>query len=77
MSSAKPPAIISMSYGLCEAGNGASSNAAFNSAFQQAVTAGVSVFVSSGDDAAAACDRGASAATHGVGIYYGLGRYAL
>ncbi len=68
VSSAKPPAIISMSYGLCEAGNGASSNAAFNSAFQQAVTAGVSVFVSSGDDAAAACDRGASAATHGVGI---------
>jgi subtilase family serine protease len=63
-----PPAIISMSYGECEAFSGAALNAMFNSAFQQAVTEGVSVFVSAGDDAAAGCDRNASAATHGVGI---------
>jgi subtilase family serine protease len=66
--SSTPPAIISMSYGECEAFNGASSNAAFNSAFQQAATAGVSVFVSSGDDAASGCDRDATSATHGVGV---------
>lgn len=63
-----PPAIISMSYGECEALNGAAANATFNAAFQQAVSEGVSVFVSSGDDAAAGCDRDASAATHGIGI---------
>src|SRR5271157_4784820 len=63
-----PPEIVSMSYGECEAFNGATSNAAFNSTFQQAVTEGVSVFVSSGDDAAAGCDRDASSATHGIGI---------
>ena len=61
--SATPPAIVSMSYGECEALNGAASNATFNSAFQQAVAEGVSVFVSAGDDAAAGCDRDVSAAT--------------
>jgi len=66
--STAPPAVVSMSYGECEASNGASSNAAFNSTFQQAVTEGVSVFVSSGDDSAAGCDRGAANATHGIGI---------
>jgi subtilase family serine protease len=63
-----PPSIMSMSYGECEALTGASLNAAFNSTFQQAVMEGVSVFVSSGDDAAAGCDRGAEVAIHGIGI---------
>jgi len=63
-----PPAIISMSYGECEALTGATLNAAFNTTFQQAVTEGVSVFVSSGDDSAAGCDRDASSATHGIGV---------
>jgi subtilase family serine protease len=66
--SAKPPAVLSMSYGECEALTGAAANATFNAAFQQAVTAGVSVFVSSGDDSAAGCDRDASVATHGVAV---------
>ena len=66
--SAPLPGVISMSYGECEALNGASANAAFNSTFQQAATAGVSVFVSSGDDSAAGCDRDATEATHGIGI---------
>jgi len=57
-----------MSYGECEALNGATANAAFNSAFQQAVAAGVSVFVSAGDDGAAGCDRFTTYATHGIGI---------
>jgi subtilase family serine protease len=50
-----PPAIISMSYGECEAVNGAASNAAFNTAFQTGATAGTSIFVSSGDEGASSC----------------------
>jgi subtilase family serine protease len=63
-----PPAIISMSYGECEALTGAAGNATFKSAFQQAVSEGVSVFVSSGDEDAAACNRDAEAATHGISV---------
>lgn len=66
--SGTPPSVMSMSYGECEALTGASANAAFNSTFQQAVTEGVSVFVSSGDDAAAGCDRDNQVAFHGIGI---------
>ncbi|MGA2387946.1 MAG: protease pro-enzyme activation domain-containing protein [Candidatus Sulfotelmatobacter sp.] len=63
-----PPAIISMSYGECEALTGAAANATFKSAFQQAVSEGVSVFVSAGDEDAAACDRDAEIATHGIAV---------
>jgi subtilase family serine protease len=63
-----PPPIISVSYTSCEAGNGAAANAASNSAYQQAVAEGVSVFAAAGDDGAANCDDGASAATHGIGV---------
>ncbi len=66
--SSKPPAIISMSYGDSETDSGAALNASFNSTFQQAVTEGVSVFVSAGDDAAAGSDRDATSATHGINI---------
>ena len=40
-SNSQPPAIMSVSYSACEAANGSSSNAAFNSAYQQAVSEGV------------------------------------
>jgi subtilase family serine protease len=63
-----PPPILSLSYGFCEAATGVAMNAAFNSAYQQAVAEGVSVFVAAGDGAAAACDRNFNAATHGIGI---------
>jgi subtilase family serine protease len=66
--SATPPAIMSISYGECEAENGASANAAFNSAYQQAVTEGVSVFVSAGDEGAASCDANEAKATHGIAV---------
>jgi subtilase family serine protease len=62
------PALISMSYGECEAGNGATSNAAYNAAYQQAVTEGVSVFVSAGDDGASSCSVDQSYATYGIGV---------
>jgi subtilase family serine protease len=66
--STKPPAVVSMSYGICEAANGASSNAAFNSTFAQAVTEGVSVFVAAGDNGATSCDKDEEDAIYGIGI---------
>jgi subtilase family serine protease len=63
-----PPPIMSISYGECEAANGASANAAYNAAYQQAAAQGVSVFVSAGDEGAASCDAGATSATHGIGV---------
>jgi len=66
--SANPPKIMSLSYGECEAENGASGNAAFTFAFQQAVAEGISVFVAAGDEGAASCDAGATSATHGIGV---------
>jgi subtilase family serine protease len=68
INSSPAPAIVSISYGQCEAENGASSNAAFNSLFQQAVTEGTSVFISAGDEGAASCDANTAAATHGIGV---------
>lgn len=55
LSAGNPPAIISMSYGECEVISGATSNAAFSSAFESAAAAGVSVFVSAGDSGASLC----------------------
>jgi subtilase family serine protease len=63
-----PPPIYSISYGECEAENGATANAAYSSAYQQAVSEGLSVFVSSGDEGAASCDADRSNATHGIGV---------
>jgi hypothetical protein len=64
----QPPAIMSISYGQCETENGASANAAYYSAYQQAVSEGVSVFVAAGDSGAAGCDNSVSEATHGIGV---------
>jgi subtilase family serine protease len=61
------PSVVSMSYGLSEVISGAALNYAFNSAFQQGVAEGVSIFVSSGDEDAASEDHG-NVATHGIGI---------
>jgi len=56
---------MSISYGQCETVNGAAANVAYNSAYQQAVAEGVSVFVAAGDSGAAGCDNSVSEATHG------------
>jgi subtilase family serine protease len=63
-----PPSIVSISYGQCEAVNGAAANAAYSAAYQQAVAEGVSVFVAAGDSGAAGCDNSAVEATHGIGV---------
>ncbi|MGP8248030.1 MAG: protease pro-enzyme activation domain-containing protein [Bryobacteraceae bacterium] len=66
--SSNPPAVLSISYGECEAENGAAANAAFNLVYQQAAAEGISVFVAAGDEGGASCDSGASSATHGIGV---------
>jgi subtilase family serine protease len=58
VNSKTPPSIVSISYGLCEAGGGASVNAAVNAIYQQAVAEGISIFVAAGDEGAAGCDAG-------------------
>ncbi len=68
LNAGSPPAIVSISYGECEAENGATANAAYSSTYQQAVAMGVSVFVSSGDEGAASCDANQTKATHGIGV---------
>ena len=72
VSAGTPPPIISMSYGVCEVLSGAAANAAFNSAFQSAAAAGVSVFVSAGDNGASSCSPdfsfGEYVAFPGIGV---------
>ena len=63
-----PPPIISISYGQCEAYNGAAANAAFYAAYQQAVAEGVSVFVAAGDENAASCDADQWVSFQGVAV---------
>jgi subtilase family serine protease len=63
-----PPPIVSISYGQCEAYNGAAANAAYYSAYQQAVAEGVSVFVSAGDENAASCDAGQWVSFQGIAV---------
>src|SRR5208282_851014 len=62
------PAIVSISYGYSESKLGASANSYISGLYALAVGAGVSVFVSSGDQGAASSDYGASNATHGITV---------
>ncbi|MGC2110651.1 MAG: protease pro-enzyme activation domain-containing protein [Candidatus Korobacteraceae bacterium] len=59
--------VISMSYGESEESSGAALNASFNTTFQQAVTAGIGIFVSSGDEDAASSDGGGNNCSGGAG----------
>ncbi len=63
-----PPAVVSISYGECEAGIGQAANAAFLSAYQSAAAAGVSVFVSSGDQLSSSCSNGNNYGYFGIGV---------
>ena len=66
--SGTPPAIVSISYGGSESYLGASSNAFISSLYQQGVTEGVSVFVSSGDEGAASSDADEAYAENGITV---------
>ena len=68
INSATPPPIVSISYGECEAFMGATANASYVTAYQQAAAEGISVFVSSGDEGAASCDANATRAIHGIAV---------
>ena len=68
LNASNPPAIVSISYGTSETALGAAYNNFVNQLHEQAVSEGVSVFVSSGDQAAAVSDRGAEVATHGINV---------
>jgi pseudomonalisin len=62
-------AVMSTSFGLCEASLGSSGNGFLNSLWQQAAAEGITAFVSSGDNGAAGCDSAsASSASHGRGV---------
>jgi len=50
--------ILSVSYGLCELGEGTTGNAAYDSLWSTAATEGIAVFVASGDSGSALCDDG-------------------
>ncbi len=68
VNSASPPPVISVSYGICEADNGATENKAFNSLYQQAATEGISVFVATGDNGPTDCAGSSNGTTYGIGI---------
>lgn len=68
VNSTNHPQIVSISYGECEAENGAAMNASIDSLYQQAVAEGISVFVAAGDEGAASCDADELNATHGIGV---------
>ncbi len=59
--------VLSISYGYCEAANGANNNAAYSSAYQKAQAKGISVFVSSGDESSTSCDANDPYADFGTG----------
>jgi subtilase family serine protease len=67
---ATPPDIMSISFGECEAALGSSGNAFVSSTYQQALTKGISVFVSSGDQGAAGCFDASdlTQANFGIGV---------
>jgi subtilase family serine protease len=73
-----PPPLISVSWAVCEADNGAAMNAAFNRLYQQAAAEGISVFVASGDSGASTCAPGPEATFSGIGVNgWGVSQYAV
>ena len=63
-----PPGLVSISYGEPETVSGEAQNAFINTLYQMAAAEGVSVFVSSGDSAAAGADRYGAEAIFGVTV---------
>lgn len=64
--------ILNVSYGLCELFLGTSGNTSYNNLWQSAASAGISVFVASGDAGAPACDQGGDASGTPFAAQYGL-----
>lgn len=66
--SRNPPAIVSISYGECEAALGAAGNRYIDILYQIAAAEGISVYVASGDEGAASCDANEAAAQYGISV---------
>jgi subtilase family serine protease len=64
--------ILNVSYGQCELFEGTSGNTAYNNLWQSASTAGIAVFVASGDSGSPSCDQGGDSAGTPYGAKYGL-----
>jgi subtilase family serine protease len=62
--------VMSLSFGTCEAGLGATANAFFNTLWEQAAAQGITVTVSTGDSGSAGCDNFniATAAASGLAV---------
>jgi hypothetical protein len=60
--------VMSESYGVCELFIGTTGNQFYNALWQQASAQGITVFISSGDQGSAACDRGAFEAQFGLAV---------
>lgn len=62
--------VISVSFGICEAGLGTAGNQFYNAIWEQAAAQGISVMVSAGDNGSAGCDDflTAKAATQGLAV---------
>lgn len=62
------PQVISISYGEAEAELGATENLYISNLYASTTAAGISLFVSSGDEGAASADADKANATHGIGV---------
>ncbi|HYT21838.1 MAG TPA: Ig-like domain repeat protein [Candidatus Polarisedimenticolia bacterium] len=62
--------VMSLSFGVCEAGLGATTNAFINTLWEQAAAQGITITVSAGDNGGAGCDdfNTAVAATSGLAV---------
>src|SRR6185503_10587632 len=66
--------ILNVSYGNCELFLGTSGNTSWNNLWQKAASAGIAVFVATGDSGSPACDQGGSSQSGGTpyGAEFGL-----
>ena len=62
--------IITLSYGNCESGFGASNMTSFDASFQQANAQGQTILSAAGDSGATDCDYKVASATHGLAVDY-------
>jgi|HubBroStandDraft_5_1064220.scaffolds.fasta_scaffold00770_3 hypothetical protein len=60
--------VMSESYGICELYIGTSGNTFYNTLWQQAAAQGITVFISSGDQGSAVCDRDEYYAENGLAV---------
>jgi Big-like domain-containing protein/pro-kumamolisin-like protein len=64
--------ILSVSYGLCELGEGTAGNVSYYDLWQSAAAEGMSVFVATGDSGAASCDEGGDSVGNPYSAQFGL-----